>query len=212
MTCESAQDRFAAYVADRLSPASRLELEEHLAACAECRASLRTQRELLGQVAALPRSIEPPDALWPAIAGRLFQGKTAGSRVFARWWQRPAWLAAAAVLVVAVSVSVTRWWVGRPSGAAAAALIAPRDYQVFEAQYVRASAEMLDAVRRDPRLTPATRAALDRSLAVIDAALAEAREALARDPASAELREVVLGAHRQKLDLLRRATAFAVSM
>lgn len=41
---------------------------------------------------------------------------------------------------------------------------------------------------------------------MIDAAIAEARTALEADPANADLRALLWGAHRQKLDLLDRAT------
>ena len=56
------------------------------------------------------------------------------------------------------------------------------------------------------RLAPATVAVLERNLALIDAAIVEARAALEADPANADLRALLWGAHRQKLDLLDRAT------
>jgi hypothetical protein len=43
-------------------------------------------------------------------------------------------------------------------------------------------------------------------LAIIDRAIEESRAALAADPANRDLRALLLGAHRQKLDLLERAT------
>ena len=49
-------------------------------------------------------------------------------------------------------------------------------------------------------------AVLERNLALIDAAIVEARAALEADPANADLRALLWGAHRQKLDLLDRAT------
>ena len=74
-------------------------------------------------------------------------------------------------------------------------------------EYVLA-AEDLERVLAEGRdkLSPATVAVLERNLALIDAAIAEARAALEADPANADLRALLWGAHRQKLDLLDRAT------
>ena len=61
------------------------------------------------------------------------------------------------------------------------------------------------------RLRPETVAVLERNLAVIDAAIAESRAALARDPANAELRRLFAAASRQKVDLLQWVTRVAAS-
>jgi hypothetical protein len=55
-------------------------------------------------------------------------------------------------------------------------------------------------------LSPATIQAVEQSLSTIDVAIAEAREALLRDPANAALPELLASNYRQKIDLLRRAT------
>jgi hypothetical protein len=69
------------------------------------------------------------------------------------------------------------------------------------------AAEDLERVLQEgrDRLSPATIEVIERNLALIDAAIAEAREALRADPANADLRALLWGAHRQKLDLLDRA-------
>ena len=59
------------------------------------------------------------------------------------------------------------------------------------------------------RSKSATVALLERNLAVIDAAIRESRDALARDPANAELRALFAAAARQKVELLRWATRAA---
>src|SRR5205823_2356020 len=60
-------------------------------------------------------------------------------------------------------------------------------------------------------LRPETVALVARNLAVIDAAIAESRAALARDPANAELQHLWAAAARQKVELLRWATRVAAS-
>lgn len=70
--------------------------------------------ELRDAVGRLPRTVEPPEDLWPGIRDRI---RSAGARrvrrdVFVRWLP----LAAAAVLVVAVA-----WWLGGRGGAREAA-------------------------------------------------------------------------------------------
>ena len=53
--------------------------------------------------------------------------------------------------------------------------------------------------------------AVERSLRTIDDAIAEARSALAKDPASGVVYELLLGMYRQKIDLLKRSATLAAS-
>ena len=68
---------------------------------------------------------------------------------------------------------------------------------------------MRELAARKHTLAPETIAAVERSLRTIDAALAEAREALARDPASETLARLLVAGHDQKVELLRHATRLA---
>ena len=63
----------------------------------------------------------------------------------------------------------------------------------------------------DSQLAPETIAKLNESLRVIDAAILEARSALAADPANSAIVELLSGSYEQKLDLLRRTTEMARS-
>ncbi len=56
------------------------------------------------------------------------------------------------------------------------------------------------------RLSPETVATVERSLATIDRAIREAREALARARANAALVDVLAANYEHKVELLRRAT------
>ena len=73
------------------------------------------------------------------------------------------------------------------------------DYQAALERLERTLAE-----RRD-ELDPATVRVVEESMAIIDAALAEAEEALAQDPASPYLNRHYDATMRKKIELLRRA-------
>jgi len=78
MNCKKIEPRLHDYVDGLLAAAEKLEVERHLATCANCRGELEFLNSLRQQVAALPSSLEPPHDLWPEIAERLAP-KT-------RWW------------------------------------------------------------------------------------------------------------------------------
>jgi glucose/arabinose dehydrogenase len=86
-----------------LDAALREGAERHLAGCAECRREVERLRVLVADARALPRAIEPGADLWPGVAARL------GRRAL------PRWLAAAAVVVVALGAMV--YVVGRGKAA-----------------------------------------------------------------------------------------------
>jgi CHASE3 domain sensor protein len=64
--------------------------------------------------------------------------------------------------------------------------------------------EALDGQRG--ALAPSTARTVDRALAVIDSAIAEARAALASDPANAALVDILSTHYERKVELLQRAT------
>lgn len=208
MTCEQFDLLLDAYLDRTLDAERRHAMDDHLEGCAACRAALAEMRLVLAGAAALPKSIQPPRSLWPDIWARLApHGGVRVARPAA--WRRWAPLAAAAVLLVAVTAMLT-FRLSRPGATGAAtATSAPPPIEGFAAdrEYVLA-AEDLERVLAEGRdnLSPATVAVLERNLALIDAAIAEARAALEADPANADLRALLWGAHRQKLDLLDRAT------
>jgi len=81
-----------------------------------------------------------------------------------------------------------------------------------QADFDRASGELGRALALERhRLRPETVALLERNLEIIDAAIAESRAALARDPANAELRGLFAAAYRHKVELLRWAAHAATS-
>jgi hypothetical protein len=68
----------------------------------------------------------------------------------------------------------------------------------------------LDAQRS--ALAPTTVRIVERSLATIDTAIAEARAALESDPANQALLEVLAASYERKVELLQRATKLSSSL
>lgn len=210
MTCSELDLVLDAYLDGTLVPERRGVVEEHLAACPECRARADALRGLLVDARALPREVRPARELWPGIASRLDNSvvRDLAARRQARWRWFP--LAAAAVLLVAATVLLTLQFTTPRSTSPAlppAAGVIPASTQSMDADFVQAARDLerVLAEHRD-RLAPATIATLERNLAVIDRAIEESRAALAADPANRDLGALLRGAHRQKLDLLERAT------
>jgi len=202
MMCADMEAKLNEYVDGTLPAAERALVAAHLAGCAGCRAAVAELEALLAGAQALPQSIRPSRDLWGGIAARL--GRRATGNVQRAFWAGA--LAAAATLVIAFGIyrllppSTTLY---RPVGLG---------WPAVEADYEQAAVELSRtlAAGRD-RLRPETVAVIERNLRIIDAAIAESRAALARDPANAELRQLFAAASRQKVELLRWAARVATS-
>lgn len=166
--------------------------------------------ELASRVAKLPKSIEPPVDFWPAIRA----GITTPVRTL--WWQRPVVLAAAAMLLVAgsslVTLAVVRGSQSRSLPPASASTASGNDaalaqFTRVETDYIRTVNELSAVLEaRQSDLAPGTIVKLRESLRVIDAAIVEARAALAADPSNKHLTEILSATYEQKVDLIRRTT------
>jgi hypothetical protein len=217
MTCDQVRELIDDLAAGRLTGARRDAALAHIAGCAECTADLEAARALAVPLAGLPRSIEPPRDLWPAIAARTGNQVAPGSTPLTR--HRPLLAIAAALALVAGSSAVTML-VMRDSGpergpltAAPAAPAAPAGSAAparFEARYVAETRELADLLERQrDLLAPETVAALERNLAIIDSAIADSRAALAADPSNGELELLLRAGYEQKVALLQQATRLA---
>lgn len=208
MKHEQAVQHLNDYVDGRLSPALCPDVEAHIAACDVCRAEVDGLRALLADVAALPRSIEPPRDLWMAIDGAL-DARAARQRTL---WSARYWLAAAALLLAVASSTIALVIASRRTAAdRPAAISMPTDLRRTELPYINAVLELeqsLDAAKA--RLAPETVARIERNVRIIDAAIAEIRGAIADDPSSHELRRMLSNRYRDKLGLLQQAGRLAI--
>lgn len=208
------------YFDGELGEAEARALEEHLSECAECRASLVAFEALRGEAARLPRSIQPTRDLWPDIDSALDR----------RLRDRSLWslrypLAAAAVLLIAISSTLTLLLhdrgpqQARPETTVLSGPAVPADallasqWRAVEEEYLRATAELLDALESArPELPPATIELIERNLRIIDAAIQESRSALAADPANRDIVQLLAAGYEKKLELLRYASRVATEL
>jgi anti-sigma factor RsiW len=183
-------DRLSDYLDNELEDGERAAVDAHLRACADCTAVLEDLRRVVARARAVTVAARPPQAdLWTGVARRVAKG-TGLSLTMTQ-------LAAAAVLIAAVSGGLV--WQFAPERETREGG-RPADPNVNSA--ARADAAGLVAVsladdQYDAALLTQT----------IDQAIAQAREALAADPANSYLSGHLVDARRRKLDLLRRATA-----
>jgi anti-sigma factor RsiW len=195
------------FVDETLDAAARATAQQHIVACAACRTEVDALRNLVQRVSRLPVAIEPERDLRPRIWGHTDR-KTLWN------WRYP--LAAAAVLLIAVTSLLT---VLVMRGAHTPEVRTSELNQAVTIDLVsmerRYTAEVEDLQRaldanRD-RLAPETVRIMEENLRIIDAAIQEARNALASDPQSATLGELLRSAYQRKLDLLQQATRSSAS-
>jgi anti-sigma factor RsiW len=201
-------------VDDALDARTRSDAEAHLAACGACFSRLQRMRVLLAQATALPATMPAPPDEWRRIRARL--GRK--SRVSASPWRtRRSVLLAAGLALVIASSAVTALIVrreadvaARPAGPTAPMVAVTPRLAALEREYAMVTRDLEQELSdRKHTLAPETIAAVERSLRTIDAAIAEARAALARDPASETLARLLVAGHDQKVELLRHATRLA---
>ncbi len=196
--------------------------EGHAGECATCATALAELRATVGEARALPASVTPPDELWAEVRATIEANKVAhlspgaAPAAAARgWWVTPRQLAAAALVLVAATASLTGIVMNSRSSStiaerpqAAVTVSWQASEKVFQANVLQLR-EQLELLH--DHLSPGTLVKVERALATIDLAIAEGREALLRDPANAALSELLASNYRQKIELLRRMTQLASS-
>ena len=191
----------------------RAESRDHLASCAECRATLERVQRLLDTAHALPREIAPPPEVWGALQARV---KQTPRRAAPRIWS-VGWLAAAAAVVFFIGAALLRPWIEGSQGNSSVVQspMSSRQPQVVlavEQNYEPTLADLrrtLDQQRSS--LSPATLQVIERAVATCDSAIAEARAALASDPANQALLQILSAQFEHKVELLQRATQLTSS-
>jgi anti-sigma factor ChrR (cupin superfamily) len=216
-------ETLSAYSDGELNAVAAARVERHLADCAVCTDTLRRVREVVTAARALPRDIAPPPEGWTALRDRVAR-EPAGRYIRARWWHN-GWLAAAAAIVLVLGTALLT---SNTAGKAKAAKLRPTPVATGHApasghppvilvnvdnSYAATLAELretLDSQRAT--LSPSTVRTVERSLAIIDTAIAEARDALASDPANQSLVDILSAHYERKVELLQRATELSSSL
>ena len=215
------EDERQSFADDTMSPEQRASAEAHLAACRSCADDVARLTTLMTRIRETPAPSPTValDELWPTIRARIEQSKVvslpadvpAVRRFSPRmWWFGSIGGVAAAVLI---SMAVMR---GRPTGpgdavgpgttpnAGEPSLIAVVDSAHAYEQEARILLDKLEL--RRAMLRPETAEALAHDLHVVDVAIAELKEAVARDPNNPALRRLLATSYRQKVDLLKRVS------
>lgn len=207
-------ERLSGYLDGELTGREQQDLEAHLETCATCRQALTGLRAIIAAAPAYQGEAPAVD-LWPGIAAQIKESRTVGFPSPARTGLRWGWPArmAAAIGLMAIGAGGAWWALGtpgvdsRPEVATTRATVRDPNLMVLAGQAYHAAVadfqRTLDQGR--DRLAPETVATIERSLTIIDQAIAEAEAALAADPASPDLPNWIAANQRRKLDLLRRA-------
>jgi hypothetical protein len=207
-------DRLSEYIDDELRPDEREAFERHLRSCEACRQTLADLRVVVGRASTLGERVPAAD-LWAGIEARIAQVRP--PRTFTLTLSLPQ-LAAAAALVLAVGLGVL--WIaqrdsrpGPDGGQTAGESRAPGTalpVRFADDTYEQALGDLERAVEegRD-RLDPKTIAIVEQNLKAIDAAIAQARQALDADPSNLYLNSHLAQARKRKLALLQRVSAMA---
>lgn len=148
-------------------------------------------------LARLPRELPLERDLWPAIDAAIASAGTACEP------PRRIPLALAAGLAIALTAGIIGWQAGRWHSPQAAAAPGTAGFAVpADPEYVKTRASLERTYQeRLALLEPATRERIQHDLAIIRAANADIRRALASDPQSAVLNRLLAGTWQQEFDL-----------
>jgi hypothetical protein len=225
-------DRLSEYLDDELPPAERAALEAHLRHCIACGAVLADLKRIVGRARGLEDRL-PERELWPGIAARIGAGPVEvvpldAARSRRRWSFSLPQLAAAGIALMALSGGAA-WLLhpGMPPAAVAtrpgpAPAAAPAGSSpVALASANRAAGRSYAAAVGDlervleegrGRLDTTTVRVIERNLATIDTAIAQAQRAVAADSGNLYLNSHLAETMRRKLELLRQAAALVSSV
>jgi anti-sigma factor RsiW len=218
-------DRLSEYLDGTLPLIERVQVRRHLAECRACTAVLAELRAVVARASDLDES-PPSHDLWAGVVAGI-EGRSAPqplsgddvARVARRIRPRvdlPRLVAASIVLLAVAGGGI---WITRSDlvnespvgGAGQVAATSVGQPAPIEDERTGAVVAELEQALADNRalLDPSTIAVIESNLAILDAALGEARRALAEDPTSTYLNRHLADTMRRKLQLLRDANALA---
>jgi hypothetical protein len=193
----------------------------HVEGCAGCREQIAAAEALQRRTAELPRSMLPERDLWPVICGRIESRKVSRfstSPLRQLTWSQVMGIAATLVIATALVAGYALQRGAPPrraearseeSGPARAVLTT---LDASEAGFQQVREQLLDALRREgDALHPETRRVILEGLVTIDRSITDIRLALAESPDDTRLTRLLIAAHRQEIELLRRAVRLSQS-
>jgi len=213
ITCSELENRLADYLDGTLADPERTAVEAHLATCESCAAIVHALDERPAAATSLP-TLTPPRDLWSGIAARIQPRVLPLARRGAVWTpqrRQIAWMSAGAAALVAASVMLTVIVMG---GQRPGQLIATNPDTVRIASPLPTGLPVYDSTikilttavsSRQSQLDTATIRIIKKNLTIIDAAIAESRAALAKDPKNKYLTQQLTRVLDQKVGLLRTA-------
>ena len=222
ITCSELENRLADYLDGTLADPERKAVEAHLATCESCAAIVRTLDERPAAATSLP-PLSPPRDLWSGIAARIQPRVLPLAKRGAVWTpqrRRVAGLGLGAIALVAASVIITVIVIGKKPGVEAkgstpAPIVTPiapapgTNVAITDKRILAydATIAVLDSAvnERQSTLDTATIRIIKKNLTIIDAAIAESRAALAKDPKNKYLTQQLTRVLDQKVGLLRTA-------
>ena len=215
-------NRLSEYIDGELNATEREALEEHLATCGQCYATLGDLRQVVARAKQL-EDREPANDLWAGIRAGMTPARDAEVGRPAQVSKRrlsfsiPQLLAASIALML---VSGGGAWLAlrQPTRTSAPDVIAGRDTRrpqnVRDVNWTRSTdaaiADLQVALdQNEKRLDTATVRVVRQALATIDRAIADARAALDKDPGNTYLTLHLADTMRRKVELLRRVNDLA---
>lgn len=221
---EHLNELLSSYVDDDVTALERMRVESHLAQCEQCRADVEGLRRVVRRAATLDD--RPPQRdLWAGIKERIGEADASDVVPLAPRRRRFAFtvpqLAAAAAVIVAVSAGGANLLMRANTVASTAASTTDQRVTVIpvnatpevqiSAGYDLPIRELQQTLaQRRGQLDTSTVRVIEQSLTVIDAAIRQARSALAKDPNNRYLNGHLQRALDRKLDLLRQAATLPV--
>jgi len=229
-------DRLSEYLDDELEPDERAALEAHLRQCVACGAVLADLKRIVTRARGLEDRLPERD-LWPGIAARIGVGSgevpavdLAAERARRRWSFSLPQLIAAGIALMALSGGTA--WLLHPTAAPSMATREPAGTppvipvgsvpvagsaaersRVTGQRYAAAVADLERVLEQGRgRLDTTTVKVIERNLATIDSAIAQAQRAVAADSANVYLNSHLAETMQRKLELLRQAAALVSSV
>jgi len=230
-------ERLSEYLDDELSPEERAALEAHLRGCVACGAVLADLKRIVVRARGLEDPFPERD-LWSGIAARIGASSgeapvvdLAAARARRRWSFSLPQLAAAGIALMVASGGAA-WllhpapplplasqrapdasrWEAREDGGQGILTVAGRSRPAARS-YAAAVADLERVLQEGRgRLDTTTVRVIERNLATIDSAIAQAQRAVAVDSANLYLNSHLAETMRRKLELLRQAAALVSSV